>query len=51
MNRQIDKMPPTYSGDVKGDMQKVMDYLVYLRERINFMAENLEKQSKQDSQR
>lgn len=44
MNRKIDKLPPVCSGNIKEDMQAVTNYLVYLREQINFFFAKLDKQ-------
>lgn len=49
MNRKIDKLPPSQSGNLKEDMEKVINYLSYLHEQINFMAAKLEKQSERNS--
>lgn len=42
--KKIDKMPPVISGDTKKDMQAMQDYLTYLREKINFALNTIEKE-------
>ena len=44
--RKIDKMPPEPTGNVKTDIEKMRDYLNYLRENINFALNTIEKEDK-----
>ncbi len=39
---KIDKMPPEINGDTKKDLENIRDYIVYLREQINFALQALE---------
>lgn len=43
MNRRIDKLPPSYSGEVKEDLKQIMQYLSYLHEQVDFYIAKLEK--------
>ncbi len=44
--RKIDKMPPEMTGNVKTDLEKVREYLNYLRENVNFALNTIEKEDK-----
>ncbi|MBR4955971.1 MAG: hypothetical protein IKY46_08695 [Clostridia bacterium] len=42
--KKIDKTPPEMTGDVKKDIKALHDYMTYLRERVNFALNTIEKQ-------
>ena len=46
---KIDKMPPEMSGIAVKDMQNILDYIVYLRENVNFALEDMEKKIKKEN--
>lgn len=45
MIRLIDKMPPAPSGDAQRDAAAALEYMSYLREQMNFILTNLNREA------
>ena len=43
MTVKIDKTPPEQTDVAKIDIENILDYLCYLRERLNFALEDMDK--------
>lgn len=41
--KKIDRLPPVPTGNVKTDIEKINEYLIYLRENINFAINSIDK--------
>lgn len=41
--KKIDRMPPALTGDAKRDVQAMHEYLLYMRESINFAINSIDK--------
>ncbi len=42
--KKIDKAPAPLTGDVRKDQQELRNYLVYLREQLNFILTQINKE-------
>lgn len=50
MDRMIDRMPPTPTGDAARDNSLMADYMAYFREQMNFILTGIyQKMRKEDA--